>query len=172
MQLLSTDVKSSAKRNTLAGIAMALGVVVATVITSLPGSAEARSRGGHHFGGHHKQDGLLLTRLAFRLDLSDEQKDAIDVLVEAVQPQVDELRNERRAHGEELWSLVQSGGDNEAAIQETAEALGAVATELAVIKTQIRVDVYHKVLTSEQQAQLDERLAEQFSDDETEGADQ
>jgi len=135
---------------------MVLGAVLAgSLVTAIP--ALARGLHGHCGAGpradhmeRHRDPEARLERMMRRLDLSAEQRSAVSAIVAQQQPQLEALRAKQRENRRQLANL---GAGDEAQIQTLAEEQGKTATELAVLRTEMRIKI-DQVLTVEQREQL------------------
>jgi len=117
-------------------------------------AGEGRPGPGRHFGGPGfgmSEPGMMIERMAERLDLDDSQRESVNNIVSAAKPEIDALREKARANREALRTL--DAGDPE--VQNIAISNGELATEGTLLFTRIRGEI-DAVLTDEQRAKLAE----------------
>ena len=112
---------------------------------------------GRHGGGPGDHMGFferMLPRLAERLELSDEQLEQIQTIVDATRPEIEVLTDQLRTGREEFRA---SNEDptvfNEAEFRAHADSQHKIQTEIGVIAGVAKAKVY-QVLTPEQREQL------------------
>lgn len=135
-----------------------IGLVAAPMLAAAQGFG-GPGRGGHGWHGHRGGGpdgfglGFLEGRMAERLDLSQEQRDQIEAILEQGRPAVDTLRQQLRDGRETFRASHQPGDFNEAEVRAHAQAQARVRTELMVETMRLKSQVF-AVLTPEQQDQL------------------
>lgn len=125
----------------------------------LAGSAYASDEGrkgahGRHFNGPGfgmPQPGLMIQRMADRLELDDDQRQSVQNIMSAARPEIEALREQLRANHEALQSL----GPDDPELQNIAMSNGALATEGTLLFARIRSDI-DAVLTDDQRTKLAE----------------
>ena len=130
-------------------------VTVAMLSTiAYAGSNDGRPGPGRHGGGPGfgmPDPGMMIGRMAERLDLDDAQRESVKNIMEAAKPELQALREQFRANQEALQAL--DAGDPE--IQNIAISNGELATEATLLFSRIRGE-FHAVLTDEQLAKAAE----------------
>jgi Spy/CpxP family protein refolding chaperone len=148
---------------TLATLAILAAPMLAVAQTG-PGDGGGPGHGsrGHHFApAGHGANGLgfldrALPRLADRLELSDEQVDAIQGIVEEVRPQIESYGEQLRA-GREAWREANDDPTvfDEGAFRSHVDQQHQTTTELMVLVQQTKARTL-AVLTPEQLEQFEE----------------
>ena len=118
------------------------------------GSGVALARGDHGYG---HGPGINVERMADRLDLSGEQRDAIRGLVDEARPALQGYHDRLRENHRQLRELTQADTADETAIRELANDQGAIVADMIVARTQL-MRAIRAELTPEQQTQLDELM--------------
>jgi Spy/CpxP family protein refolding chaperone len=119
------------------------------------GSQADGFRGGPGMGGG--LDGLLLGRLAERLELTEEQRAEIKAITEGTRPEAEEAR---KAVGEAMKALHEAtDGGTEAEIIAAGKAVGDTFTQQALLRATTTKQI-KEVLTAEQLAKLEELKAQ------------
>ncbi|MDH3621178.1 MAG: Spy/CpxP family protein refolding chaperone [Gammaproteobacteria bacterium] len=108
-----------------------------------------RQFGGPGFG--IPAPGMIMGRMADRLDLDDTQRESVKNIMESAKPELQALREKLRANHDALKAL--EANDPEA--QNIAISNGELATEGTLLASRIRGEI-DAVLTVEQRAQLAE----------------
>lgn len=93
-------------------------------------------------------------RMAAVLDLTDEQEEQVEAIIEAERSSLQPLRDQMREARNELHAIVRSGSFDEAAVREVAARMSQTRTEMIVAKTRVKSKIY-AVLTPEQQELAD-----------------
>ena len=119
-----------------------------------PADAQSSQQFGQRRGGSQSPEQRLL-RLTRVLDLSDEQVTAIEAIQEAQKEQAEGIREAMKVARESLRALGQAETYNEGDVATLAEGMGDLVTELIILKTKSKFDVF-QVLTAEQEAWLEE----------------
>jgi len=171
------------KTRTLAISVLLLAVVLAPLamaeepVRRGPREAQRPNRGNFHgrtggFGGHPgmggDMGGLLLGRLADRLELTEEQRAEIKAIMEGTQPEAEEAR---KAVAEAMKALHEATADGtEAEIIAAGKAVGDAFTDQALLRAGAWQQI-KEVLTDEQiakleelKAQMKERMQQHFKD--------
>jgi Spy/CpxP family protein refolding chaperone len=99
--------------------------------------------------------GMMAERMADYLDLDDTQRDAVQNIMRAAQPEMDALREQLRENREALESL--AADDPE--VQNIAISNGELATEGTLLFVRVRGEI-DAVLTDEQRVKLAEFKAQ------------
>ena len=116
---------------------------------------------GRHFDGPGfgmPPPGMMLERMAERLDLDEAQRESVDNIMNAARPEMKALRERAKANHEALRAL--NPGDP--AVQNIAISNGELATEATLLFARVHGEV-DAVLTDEQRAELVE-LKNRFGD--------
>ncbi len=133
-----------------------IGSLALATTLSLGGIGLAQACGGPGMmGGHHRDGGMRF--VMYKLDLNDDQKQAIKQLFEEQKDRAQAKRDEMRDIRQALRKQVQSTSYDPNKVRELAEQQAAIKTELTVQ----RADTMHKVreqLSAEQIARLDEMI--------------
>jgi Spy/CpxP family protein refolding chaperone len=139
--------------------AVAFGGVAGTGIAfALPAfGAHGYARGGamgfHGRGSYGDIDGRV-ERLADRLDLSKEQRNAMRAIVDKARPQMRDLRDRLVDNRKQLRALEREAKPDEARVTQLADAQGRAIAELIVLRTKI-IGEMRGVLTDEQRSRLE-----------------
>ena len=130
-------------------------VTVAMLSTiAFAGGKDGRPGPDRHFGGPGfgmPDPGMIIGRMAERLDLDDAQRESVKNIMDAAKPELKVLREQLRANHEALQAL--DAGDPE--VQNIAISNGQLATEGTLLFSRIRGEI-HAVLTDEQLAKAAE----------------
>lgn len=140
-----------------AGLLAFVSVAMLSTI-AYAGSNDGRPGPGRHGGGPGfgmPDPGMMIGRMAERLDLDDAQRESVKNIMEAAKPELKALREQFRANQEALQAL--DAGDPE--IQNIAISNGELATEATLLFSRIRGE-FHAVLTEEQLAKAAEMKEE------------
>lgn len=106
-------------------------------------------------GGMHGKRGFDVDRLAEKLNLSDDQRSQMKVIIEESKPQISALREKMRENRKQLRELSQKTPFNETDVRKLAEAQGDVKAEMIVLRMQQRSQI-QALLTEEQRVQMKE----------------
>mgnify|MGYP001821667869 FL=1 len=104
---------------------------------------------GPGFGMPHP--GMMMGRLAERLDLDEAQRESVDNIMSAAKPEIKALRERAKANHEALKAL----GPGDPEVQNIAISNGELATEATLLFARVRSEI-DAVLTDEQRAELAE----------------
>jgi len=127
--------------------ALAIAALLAAAAQAQPDDARGRGRRG-------AADAPARWRqLAERLDLTEQQKQAIDALHDAARPRQLELRKQLVQHEAQLASLMAADAPDEDAVLRLVAQIGDVRTELQANRIRVRLQVRAQ-LTPEQRARL------------------
>jgi Spy/CpxP family protein refolding chaperone len=94
-------------------------------------------------------DGSGFLHRLHRLDLSDEQHDQIQALIDQFQPQFEDLQGQIQDYVTELHGELQASGYNEALLRPVVEAKAGVGVELELLRMNFHSQVAG-ILTPEQ----------------------
>ncbi|MBB5322719.1 Spy/CpxP family protein refolding chaperone [Marinobacter oulmenensis] len=120
--------------------------LVATTL-SLPAFAQQATQGG-------QPD--QVSQLAQMVGLSDDQQEEIRGIVDEMQGEIGELRQEAQSLQQDLQGEIKADYDEDA-IRDTAEELGNVTGEIAALSALMQAKV-DSVFTKEQRDELDRRM--------------
>ena len=133
-----------------------IGSLALATTLSLGGIGLAQACGGPGMmGGHHRDGGMRF--VMYKLDLNDDQEQAIKQLFEEQKDRAQAKRDEMRDIRQALRKQIQSTSYDPNQVRQLAEQQAAIKTELTVQ----RADTMHKVreqLSAEQIARLDEMI--------------
>ena len=104
---------------------------------------------GPGFGMPHP--GMMMGRIAERLDLDEAQRESVDNIMSAAKPEIKALRERAKANHEALRAL----GPGDPEVQNIAISNGELATEATLLFARVRGEI-DAVLTDEQRAELAE----------------
>ena len=135
-----TDSRTSGSRVIL------IALVATTALAITPTLLPAQRGDGH--GSHHGR-GRMIERLFERLDLTDDQKEAVHNTMREHREQTRQLREEKTARRRGLGETIHADFFDESAVRQAAADLAAVDADLAVLKAQMFQEI-NKVLTTEQ----------------------
>jgi len=122
------------------------GTALVALSLSIPAVAQQAS------GGQPDQ----VDQLAQMVGLTEEQQTEIRAIIDEMQGEIGELRQEARALQQQMQNEIKSDFDEEA-IREHAEKLGDVTGEIAALSTLMQAKV-DNVFTQEQRDELDKRM--------------
>ena len=124
-----------------------------------PGGAQSCPRGGHamSFRGHggFGDSDRMIERLAARLNVSKEQRDAMYAVVDKARPQERALRDQLIETHTQLRALKQQGTPKESEVRKLADAQGKAIADMIVLRTKVQTEI-RGVLTDAQRQQLDQ----------------
>ncbi|MBW4935703.1 Spy/CpxP family protein refolding chaperone [Marinobacter sp. F4206] len=127
-------------------LAKLFGTALVAVSLSAPALAQQAT------GGQPDQ----VDQLAQMVGLSDDQQTEIRGIIDEMQGQIGELRQEARALQQQMQSEIKPDYDEDS-IRENAEELGDLTGEIAALSTLMQAKV-DSVFTEEQRATLDKRM--------------
>jgi len=113
--------------------------------------------------GRHGDPEARIERMAQRLNLSTEQRDAMRAIVDKARPQMRALRDRLTDNRTQLRTLTLQGNADEARVRTLADAQGKAMADLIVLRTQMRSEM-DKVLTEPQRQQLRQRFGQRGPD--------
>ena len=114
--------------------------------------------GGRFFGGGPEH----IERMAERLDLNQEQREAIRAVVDQARPKFRSITDSLGEGRTQLHNLAFAGNYDEGQARTLADAQAARMAELIVLRTEVMSKAY-AVLTPEQQEQLKSRMEQRGS---------
>lgn len=139
----------------LSNILMALAVIGLVCAPLLVDAGGHRGFGGKGMRGPGGFCQGLLGHLGDRLELTDEQRQQIEAIVEQEQPAIEELRQAMSDARSAYHETLEPGQFDEAATRVFAESQAQQHVELFVAVARLKAQVF-AVLTPEQQEQLQE----------------
>lgn len=145
-------------KSLLAATLVVSSVGLVTVVSAMPfADGPGCGRAGHHmaYSKHSSSRGPNLERLADRLDMTEEQRAEIKVILDDAREQMVELREQIRENRVELRELTGQAEFDEVAVRSLADKQGDLKAEAIVLRARQRHDM-KAVLTDEQLVQLDE----------------
>jgi protein CpxP len=146
-------------KNMLAGtiLTTALLAFMGTALAQDPvaDSANYAKKSRHHQRGNQSMPAVERMMRGIRhLDLSDEQKAGIKVIMKDLKAQERPLTKEMKSGHEQLKELIKAESFDEQAVAALAENVGALSTERLIIASRAMSAVYAQ-LTEEQRAELE-----------------
>jgi Spy/CpxP family protein refolding chaperone len=124
-----------------------------------PGGAQSCPRGGHAMGfaghGGYGDSDRMVERLAARLNVSKQQRDAMYAVVDKARPQERALRDQLIETHRQLRALQLQGTPKESEVRKLADAQGKAIAEMIVLRARVQADI-RGVLTDAQRQQLDQ----------------
>jgi Spy/CpxP family protein refolding chaperone len=127
-------------------------LAVAALLALAAGSALAQGPRGRHGGGFPDGDGIGAERLAW-LDLSEDQRKAVDGILDQARQEGVELRKEQARLRNQIQGEMLADQPSESRLIELTEEMGALRTQLQVIRLKARLAVRAQ-LSEEQRDQL------------------
>lgn len=111
---------------------------------------------GYGPGPHHGR-GQMIERIFERLDLTDDQKQAVHNTMSEHREQTRALHDEMIARRRALGQTIHADLVNESAVRQAAAEVAAVDADLAVMRAQM-FQAINKVLTQEQRERMQELI--------------
>jgi len=111
-----------------------------------------RSRGP---GGPGAMSGQMLLRMADELNLSIEQQDTLQGLIDEFQPSWDSLRERMSASRSKMMGMTPDDPEYASVTQEVSQQAAALAAEMVTLSSDFQVRAY-ALLTEEQRQRLEE----------------
>lgn len=131
-----------------------LGLLLAALMITAASAQQGRGwRQGDDRPGLDRGPEMRLERLAERLDLSDEQKEAIEAIEDQARQDGIELRKEKARLQNQLHGLMLEDDPGTGEVTALIEKIGDVRTELQKIRMKARLDIRAQ-LTDEQRDQM------------------
>lgn len=117
----------------------------------------------HRWSDNHKRHhGGPMDRVKYllrKLDLSSEQREEVDTILEAAKPEFKANIKAMRANHHQLHSLIRGDHVDQQNIQTTADAQGELASNLTMLSARVHTDIF-KVLTEEQREKAQQIIAQ------------
>jgi Spy/CpxP family protein refolding chaperone len=150
---MSSATNTTKKRRRITLIAFAAAAALA--LTPIMIMAQHGDGHGPHRG--HDGRGHMIERMFERLDLTDDQKDAVHSTMSQHREQTRTLLEEKIAGRRALGETIHADFFDESAVRQAAADLAAVDADLAVMKAQMFQEI-NKVLTTEQRERMKELI--------------
>ncbi len=112
-------------------------------------------RGGPEFGGPGAMQGRMLLRLADELNLSIEQQDTLQDLIDEFQPSWESLSERASASRSKMMGLTPDDPEYASVTEEVSQQAAALAAEMVMLTSDFQVRAY-ALLTEEQRQRLEE----------------
>ena len=138
-------------------IALFAGIVAASAASPLSGQFRLARFFARH-GGKQLPD-KIKQRVMNDLGLTEAQRAAVDGVLDAHQPQIDELREAMMSDGFRMMAMGPADDDYDQVVEDVSRSSGEQVTAMIRLVSRIRVEV-HEVLTLEQRARAGEIKAE------------
>ena len=123
-------------------------------------AGERARKGQHHQRGMQEMPVVGQMRRALRhLDLSDEQKEGIRAVTQAMKKDVRPIMLQTKAGHLQLKALIKAGNYDEQAVAALAEKEGVLAAERLMIASRAMSEIFSQ-LTDEQRSELDTMAAQ------------
>lgn len=133
---------------------IALAAIAALAIT--PVTLMAQRGQGYGHGPHHGR-GQMIERIFERLDLTDEQQEAVHDTMLQHREQMRPLHEQRMEKQRALGKAIHAEYFDENAVRQAAAGVAAVDADLAVMKAQMFQEI-NKILTPEQRERMNELI--------------
>ena len=149
-------------KTALAATLIAGSVGLTTMVSAMPfGDGPGCGRGGQHMGSGQRvgDRGPNLERLAYRLNMTEEQRAEAKAILDDSRQQMVELRDRMRANRDQIRDLTLQPDFDEAAVRSVADEQGDLKAEMIVLRARQRSEM-KAVLTEEQRARLNEMRKE------------
>jgi len=140
----------------LAGVLIVSSLGLTSITSAMPFGEESGCwRGGHQMGPGHKHGGrgFNVERMTEKLNLSDEQRAKVKVIVEDSKQQMSDLGEKMRENREQLRELTQQSPLNEAKVRKVVDTQSDLKADMIILRAQKRAKI-NAVLTGDQRAQL------------------
>ena len=142
------DGRPKSSRITLIALAAAAALAIAPTLL-------LAQRGDGH-GPHHGR-GQMIERIFERLDLTDDQQEAVHNTMMEHREQTRQLAEEKIAKRRALGQAIHADFFDESAVRQAAADVAAVDADLAVMRAQMFQEI-NKVLTAEQREHMKELI--------------
>jgi Spy/CpxP family protein refolding chaperone len=146
-------------------------LAVLAMAAPLSSAYAAPGSGPGPFPGGPGDPALMLEHMVDHLDLTDEQRNSVENILQAAKPEIEALRDQATANREAIQSLDPADPAYDAALNNIALSNGELATTGTLLMVRVRSEV-HAVLTNEQIAKLErgkdrmkKRLQRRFNQD-------
>jgi Spy/CpxP family protein refolding chaperone len=123
------------------------------------------------FPGGPGNPALMLEHMADHLDLTDQQRDSVENILQAAKPEIEAIRDQAKANHEAIQALDPASPAYDVELNNIAVSNGELAAAGTLLAVRIRSEV-HAVLTDEQIAKLErgkermkKRLRNRFGND-------
>ena len=134
-----------------------LGLISSTYARPFGNGSGQCMRGAYKGGPGQKQGfrGFNIDRMAARLNLTDDQRTQIEVIVDNSKPEMTELRNAMQENRQQLRELAQQSALNETEVRKIADTQGDLKAEMIVLHANQRANI-RAILTDDQRVQMNE----------------
>lgn len=138
-----------------------LPIVLLASLAMTAGAGAASEHGGPGAGGRHgemsqfRDPGRMVERMSRILDLDELQEQNINNIVTAAKPEIDALRERRKANRQAMRALDPADPDYSAKLTSLATEVGELTTEATLLFGRVRLEVAEQ-LTDAQKAELEE----------------
>lgn len=132
--------------------------ITLVLIASLVGTtvlAESGERFGRDRGDRHGMSGHFSEKMADRLGLDDTQRQTVQNIQLAAEPEVTAMRDRMQANREAMKSLDPNDPNRSVLLNDIAVEKGQLATEATLLFDRVRAEL-SAVLTAEQRAMVEE----------------
>lgn len=156
-------------------VSCTLAVIVITMLSIIPLTSQARGIFGNsdrQVGSEQHQQRRLKRLIGF-LDLTDDQREAVQTLYETFREQSHPINDVMQQNRDTLRSLTQAVPVDTNTIQQVADSQGELFAQLIVLKTEKRIAL-RSILTDEQLEKLEElhEVVSRFRPEREESADE
>ena len=136
-----------------------IGVLILALVGVFSGVAWAGHHGGDKsMGGHHKGKGDGPMNFLKKLDLTQEQQDQVDAIMDQHQSEKQVLHENMKNAKKTIREAMHADTFNEEAIRTASKTLSANMEEMAVFRGKVFAEI-RSILTPEQIGQLSEMRA-------------
>ena len=119
-------------------------------------------KGPRGFGGPGAMPGRMLLRMADELNLSIEQQDSLQGLIDEFQPSWNSLRERASASRSRMMGLTPDDPDYASVTQEVSQQAAVLAAEMVMLSSDFQARAY-ALLTEEQRQRLEELKSERHN---------
>ena len=137
-------------------LAIALALVIAA------GGVTAVWANARGFGAHGMMFGRHMGWIAWKLNLSDTQKNQIRSLIQAEQPNLQPLLKQLAANHQQMLVATRGGSFDEAQVRTLANQQAQTLAELMVVRERVISKAYNTVLTPDQKTKADTLRQQMF----------
>lgn len=134
-----------------------IATIMLVLVASMVGTtvlAQSGDRQGKH-GGREGTAGHFSERMADRLELDETQRQAVENIQLAAEPEIIALRERKQANREKMKALDPNDPNRSALLNDIAVEQGQLATESTLLFDRVRTEL-SAVLTEEQRAKAEE----------------